>query len=205
MKSVLGVAAGVVVLAAAVGGYQYWQLSSAASRWSSAKEVTFEEMTKEGRTWKVRFEAIVDRPLDQVWAAIQQPERSSEFIPDTFKKSELKSHEGNKKVVEMQIKVLTLPIQTFLAETTYDDAAKKVDVVTRGGPQDLIASYALEPSPDGAKTRLVYQGAAQEKISVPLPESVQKGAMRELFVKQMRAIVAGIDQELAERQQPIAP
>jgi hypothetical protein len=99
----------------------------------------------------------------------------------------------------MQIRVLTLPVQTFLAEMTYDAAAKAVSVETRGGAQDLVATYRLESSPDGTSTRLVYSGKAEERINVPLPESVQKGAMRELFVKQVRAIERGIEQELRDR------
>jgi carbon monoxide dehydrogenase subunit G len=199
MKTIVGVVVGVVVLLAALGGWQYWRMTSAASRWSSAEELAFEEIVKNGRTWTVRLESVIERPIDQVWEAMQQPERSAEFIPETFKRSELKSSSDGKKIVEMQIRVLTLPVQTFLAEMTYDAAAKAVSVETRGGAQDLVATYRLESSPDGTSTRLVYSGKAEERINVPLPESVQKGAMRELFVKQVRAIERGIEQELRDR------
>jgi hypothetical protein len=46
---------------------------------------------------------------------------------------------------------------------------------------------------DPNKTLLVLDGTAVDKVSVPLPLSVQKGAMRELFVNQVRAIQKGIE------------
>lgn len=201
MKGIVGVVVGIVALVAGLAGWQYWRLTSAADRWSGAEELAFEEITKQGRTWTVRLESVIGRPIDQVWEAMQQPERSAEFIPETFKKSELKSSGDGKKVVEMQVQVLTLPVQTFLAEMTYDAAVKTVSVTTRGGAQDLVATYRLESSPDGTSTRLLYSGKAEERINVPLPESVQKGAMRELFVKQVRAIERGIEQELRAREE----
>lgn len=204
MKTFVGIAVAVVVATAAFLGWQYWRLSSAASRWAGAEEVAFEEIVKEGRTWKVRLESVIDRPIELVWEAMQQPESSAEFIPETFKKSELKSSSEDRKVVEMQIQVLTLPVQTFVAEMTYDDEAKTVSVETKGGAQELRAMYRLEASPDGSKTRLAYSGVAEERIQVPLPEDVQKGAMRELFVKQVRAIEEGIEQELRARRERAA-
>jgi carbon monoxide dehydrogenase subunit G len=204
MKTIVSVVIGVALLLAALGGWQYWRMTSAASRWSGAEELTFEEIVKDGRTWTVRLESVIAKPIDQVWEAMQQPERSAEFIPETFKKSELKSSGDGKKIVEMQIQVLTLPVQTFLAEMTYDAAAKTVSVQTRGGPQELVATYRLESSPDGTSTRLRYSGKAEERINVPLPESVQKGAMRALFVSQVRAIERGIEQELRDRAEKAA-
>jgi carbon monoxide dehydrogenase subunit G len=204
MKTIVGVVIGAALLLAALGGWQYWRMTSAASRWSGSEELVFEEIAKNGRTWTVRLESVIAKPIDQVWEAMQQPERSAEFIPETFKKSELKSSGDGKKIVEMQIQVLTLPVQTFLAEMTYDAVAKTVSVETRGGPQELVATYRLESSPDGTSTRIRYSGKAEERINVPLPESVQKGAMRALFVSQVRAIERGIEQELRDRAEKAA-
>lgn len=199
MKTIVGVVIGVAALVVAAGAWQYWRLQSAADSWGSAEELVLDEIVKDGRTWNVRLEAVIDKPIELVWEAMQQPERSAEFIPETFKKSELKSSGDGKKIVEMHVQVLTLPVQQFLAEMTYDADAKTVGVVTKGGPQQLVATYRLEPSPDGRRTLLRYAGKAEERINVPLPESVQKGAMRELFVKQVRAIERGIEQEIRAR------
>jgi hypothetical protein len=199
MKAILGAIGAVVVVAALYYGYVLMSARSAARQWDNAKEISLEEITKDGQTWNVKFESVLDRPIDQVWEAFGQPQRSAEFIPDTFKKSELKSSAGNKKVLEMQVQVLTLPLQTFVTEMTYDEPGKTVGVKTLQGPQDLTATYVLEPSPDGKKTLIRYTSTAVNKINVPLPESVQRGAVKELFVKQIRAINAGIEDELKKR------
>ena len=199
MKAILGVVGAVVVVAALYYGYVLMGARSAAKQWDNAKEISLEEIVKDGQTWKVKFESVIDKPIDQVWQAFGSPERSAEFIPETFKKSELKSSAGNKKVLEMQVQVLTLPLQTFVTEMTYDEAGKTVGVKTLQGPQDLTATYKLEASPDGKKTLIRYDSTAVNKINVPLPESVQRGAVKELFVKQMRAINAGIEDELKKR------
>jgi carbon monoxide dehydrogenase subunit G len=199
VKIVLAVIGAVVLLVVAFLGYQYWRLQRAAVQWDSAEEILSESIEQVDRTWHVRFQSVVDRPIDQVWRAVQQPERSSEFI-ENFKKSELKRHEGNKKVVETQVQVLTLPLQTALMEYTFDESAKQVEVKTlQSATQDLTATLKLESSPDGKKTLLTYQATATPKVNIPLPVSAQKGAMREIFVKTVQAIKKGIEQEEAER------
>src|SRR5262249_42314134 len=42
------------------------------------------------------------------------------------------------------------------------------------------------------RTLLVFDGTAEDKVSLPLPQSVVEGALRELFVVQVRAIQAAI-------------
>jgi len=199
MKAILGVIGVIVLAVIAFVGYQYWRLQQAAVEWESAEEIISESIEQEDRTWVVKFQSVIDKPLDQVWQAVQQPERSSEFISN-FKKSELKKHEGNKKVIETQVQVLTLPVQTAVMEYTFDEANKSVDLKTlQSASQDLSASLKLEPSPDGKKTLLTYDAKATPKINVPLPVSAQKGAMRELFVKTVQAIKKGIEDEETKR------
>jgi carbon monoxide dehydrogenase subunit G len=199
MKVILGIVAAIVVLVVAFVGYQYWALQRAAVQWDSAEEIMAESIEQVDRTWKVHFESVIDKPLDQVWQAVQQPERSSEFITN-FKKSELKKHEGNKKVIETQVQVLTLPLQTAVMEYTFNEPAKQVELKTlQSATQDLSATLKLEPSPDGKKTLLSYDASATPKVNIPLPVSAQKGAMRELFVKTVQAIKKGIESEEARR------
>jgi carbon monoxide dehydrogenase subunit G len=142
------------------------------------------------------MESVIGKPIDKVWQALHRPERSSEFIP-AFKKSELKKEEGNKKVVEFQVQVLTLPLQTFVVEITFDEANRRMGLKSLSGPQDQNATYQLKAL-DPEKTLLTYAATATDKINVPLPLSVQKGAVREIFVNQMRAIVKGIESDEAK-------
>lgn len=193
MKGLLSLVVVVVVLVAAFFGYQYWKLKSLASQYASAKEIAKESIENDGPKWKIHMESVLAQPSDKVWKALQQPERSHEFM-DSFKKSELKSSQGNKKIVEFQVKVLTLPLQTFVSELTFDDSSRTMTVKTISGPQDLNATYRLQAI-DAAKTLLVYDATAVNRVSVPLPLSVQKGAIREIYVNQIRAIEKGIASE----------
>lgn len=199
MKTVLAVVGGVVLLVIAFVAYKYVELSREAEKYKDAKEVVSESIEKDGTKWNVKFESVIAKPIDKVWAAMHQPERSAEFI-DSFKKSELKKNEGNEKVVEIQVQVLTLPLQTFLADFHFDDADHQMMLKTLSGPQDLNAVYQLR-SLGSDRTLLTYNATATDKVSVPLPLSVQKGAVRELFVKTIQAIEKGIEANDKERQQ----
>lgn len=196
MKAVLAVVGVIVVLVVGYLGYRYWQLRQLAAKYATAKEIAAESMEKDGTQWTIHMESVLAQPIDKVWKALRQPERSHEFI-EAFRKSELKKEEGSTKVIEFQVQVLTLPLQTFVAELTYDDAGHRVALKTLSGPQDQNATYQLTAI--GAdRTLLVLDGTAVDRITVPLPLSVQKGAMRELFVNQVRAIEKGIAAEEAK-------
>lgn len=198
MKVVLGIVAAIVVVAALFLGYQYVQLQQAAVQWDDAKEILSESIEQEDRVWKVRLQAIIDEPIDLVWEAVQQPERSAEYV-DSFKKSELEKQEGNSKTVLLQVQVLTLPVQTQIMKFTFDDETKSAKLTTvQSAAQDLTARYHLKPSPDGKKTLFTYEAEAEAKINVPLPVSAQKGAFKEIFVKTIRAIKKGIGEEKAK-------
>jgi len=196
MKNIVAIIVVVVVLVAAFLGYQYWKLQSLAAKYANAKEIAAESIEKDGSNWKVHMESVIAQPIDKVWKALQQPERSHEYI-EAFKKSELKKTEGNTKTVEFQVQVLTLPIQTFVAQLTFDESNHRMTVKTLSGPQDQNATYQLT-SVDPTKTLLTYDATATDRISVPLPLTVQKGAVREIYVNQIRAIEKGIAEEDAK-------
>ncbi|MGH7896399.1 MAG: hypothetical protein ACREQQ_00485 [Candidatus Binatia bacterium] len=196
MKAILSVIGVIVLLVVAFFGYKYWQLQSMAAKYKDAKEVAAESIEKDGTKWTIHMESVIAKPIDKVWQALHQPERSHEFI-EAFKKSELKKQEGNTKTVEFQVQVLTLPLQTFIVALTFDDASQTMSAKALAGPQDQSATYKLSPLPEN-KTLLVYDATATDKISVPLPLSVQKGAVRELFVNQVRAIQKGIESDEAK-------
>src|SRR5712692_3751017 len=170
MKAILAVVGVVILLAVAYVGFKYWQLQQMAAKYKDAKEVASESIEKDGSKWTIHMESVIGKPIDKVWKALHQPERSHEFI-EAFKKSELKKEEGNVKTVEFQVQVLTLPLQTFVVQLTFDDAGHSVGLKTLSGPQDQTATYQLTML-DPNKTLLVLDGTAVDKVSVPLPLSV---------------------------------
>jgi len=186
VKAILTAVGVVFLLIALYLGYRYWELQQMAAKYASAKEIAAESIEKEGPKWTIHFESVIAQPIDKVWKAMHQPERSHEFM-DAFKRSELKKEEGNTKTVEFDVQVLTLPIQTFVAELTFDDAKHQMSLKTLSGPQDQTATYRLRAL-DADKTLLIYDATAVDRVSVPIPQGVQQSALRELFVNQIRAI-----------------
>src|SRR5882724_1540803 len=135
MKIILAAIAVVIVLVAAFLGYKYWRLQELAAKYGNAKEVAEESIEKDGTRWTIHMESVLGQPIDKVWKALHQPERSHEFI-EAFRKSELKTEEGNTKTVEFQVQVLTLPPQSFVVQLTFDDPNHTMTAKTLSGPQD---------------------------------------------------------------------
>ena len=196
---------GLAILAAALGGgVWYWRLQREAVRWNDAKEIYSQAIEHDGSVWHVAIESMVDKPSYLVWEAMKQPERSSEFI-EAFRKSQLLEEQDDRKVVRMQIQVLTLPVITFDAEFRYDEAARRVAMKSLGTPpQEVQASYELVPSPDGTKTLVRYKGTVTNRVQVPLAENVQRGAIQQLFVQTIRALHKGIERGEQEAREAAA-
>ncbi len=190
--SKIAAAVGVLVLViAAYLAYRYWQIQSLAKKYATASEIAAASIQKNGPTWTIHIESVIADPIDAVWKALRQPERSAELVPTAFHRSTLVKEEGSKKTVELEVTLLSLPSQKMLAELAYDDAARQVKIETSKGLQDMRGRYQLTAlSPE--KTLLVFEGTAVEKVSLPLPQSVVEGALRELFVVQVRAVQVAI-------------
>jgi polyketide cyclase/dehydrase/lipid transport protein len=186
-KIAIGVVA-VIAVVAAYFGYRYWELQQLAAKYKDAKEIASATIEKDRSTWNMRIESVFAEPIDKVWAALQHPEHSHDRVPDVFRKSELVKSEGNRKTLELEVRVLSLPSQTMTAELTYDDARKVMALKTSKGLQDLDVTYQLTAlAPD--RTLLTYSGTAVERVSIPVPsQSIIEGALRELFVAQVHAM-----------------
>lgn len=176
-----------LVILLAVGWY-YYDLQRQAAKFKDAKEIVEESFEKDGAVAKARYVGIADGPIDKVQDAVWAVERSSQMI-DNIKKSELVKHEGNTKVVIMQLQALNLPLQQNTMEFTLDPAQHQVTFKTlQAQAADLQGTYKLEASPDGTKTRITWESTSTDKIAVPFPSSVIEGANRETFVNFMRGI-----------------
>jgi len=177
MGKIAAVIAVLILVIAAYLGYRYWQIQSLAKKYAKASEIAAASIEKNGPTWTIHIESVIADPIDAVWKALRQPERSAELVPTAFKRSTLIKEEGSKKSLELEVTLLSLPSQRMVAALTYDDAAHKVKINTSKGLQDINGQYKLTAlSPD--KTLLVFDGTAVEKVSLPLPQSVVEGALR---------------------------
>ena len=185
-KVVLGVVALVVVAAAAYFIIPIW---SSTAKWKGpVKEIEFEKFTKEGDITTIQFTSRLEAPLDKVQAAMWGVERGAESV-EGIRESKLVKEDGNTKVVELQLKLLSLPLQQFTMEFSLDPGKHRMSFKTlQSQTQDLNGWYQLEGSPDGTQTRVSYQAKSRAKIPLPVPQSVQESAQKEFFVNTIRGI-----------------
>ena len=151
------------------------------------KEIAFEDITKDGKTFTIEMRSRIDAPLDEVWAVLKTPETLADHS-DQYKRSKLLKEEGDSK--ELELDVMTLGnLQNFVMRLTFDDAKHLVTLKTlQSTLADITGSYELKPSPDGKKTLYIYKATQTDKVALPLSVDVQRSAIKESFVNQVRAM-----------------
>jgi carbon monoxide dehydrogenase subunit G len=166
----------------------YFRAQKAAKVWDGpVAEIVYEHLEKDGKVFDVEMHSRIDAPVDKVWAAMKQPEKLAE-MSDQYKKSTLLKEEGNTKQVELHVLALD-NLQQFTVELTFDDQKKSISIKTlQSTLADITGSYSVEPSPDGTKTLYVYKAKQTDKIALPISVDVQRSALKEAFVNQVRAI-----------------
>ncbi len=195
MKKALGIVGAVVLLGVAWLGYQYMALQRAAVEWEGPiVEIAAEKMEKAEGTWNIEFQTMFDAPVDRVYEAFSQPERAHEFNPEKIVGSNLKSSSANTKLVEVTARVLNLPLQKVTMEYTFFPGEKRIASRSINyNLADMTSEYRFEPSPDGKRTLLRFSQQSKEKLGNPLPQSVQKGALKESYVTQVRTVKKALD------------
>ena len=189
MKAILAL---VVALVLAIGAYFFWEyraIQEAAN--GPAKEIVSESITRSGDTWNVSFVSKFDAPVDKVYAAMSDPENGHDRVPLNILKSELVKQDGNTKLVDVVLKTDILPpgfkVQNVRLEYTFFPTehrftSRSIDFKLA----DLDSEYKFEPTPDGKGTLLRFKQTSKDKAPM-LVESLQKGALRETYITQVRA------------------
>lgn len=187
MKAIVGL---VLALVVALGGYVLYQKHKIEQAISGpAKELVSESMEKKGDVWHVEFVSKFDAPVDKVFEAFSKPEKGHDVLPENVLKSELVKEEGTKKTVEIVGKLDILPpgfkVQNLQTEYNFFPGERRITSRSLDFKlADLVAEYKFEATPDG-KTLLRFTETSKDKGGIPV-ESVQKGALREMFVTQVR-------------------
>jgi len=180
------VAVGGVVGCDAIGGY--FRARNAAIKWDGQiEEIAFANLPKDGKVFDIEMHSRIDAPIDKVWEAMKHPEKLSQNS-EQYKKSDLLKDEGNVKELELHVMALD-NLQTLTVRMEFDDATKTVKIKTlTSSIADIDGSYHLETSPDGQKTAYIYKAKQTDKVALPISEDVQRSAIKESFVSQVRAI-----------------
>ncbi len=158
----------------------------------TSKEVLTESIEKVGDTWNVRFTSRIDAPPDKVFEALSHPERARELSPDNVMKSELVSESGNVKVIDLVGKLDILPpgfkVQNLRNEwTLYPDEKRITSRSIDFKLADVNSEFKLAPSPDGKGTIVTFTQTCKDKAPL-IVESLQRGALKELYVRQVQAV-----------------
>jgi hypothetical protein len=158
----------------------------------TSKEIASESMEKSCDTWHVKFQTKIDAPPDKVYEAFAQPERSHEFAPDNVMKSELVSQSGNIKVVDIVGKLDVLPpgfkVQDLRSEfTLYPDEKRITSKSVDFKLADIASEYKFEPADGGKATMITFTQTSKDKGGLPV-ESLQKGALKETYVRQVQMV-----------------
>lgn len=166
----------------------YFRARSAAVKWEGPiEEIASADITKDGKVFTIHMTSRIDAPPDKVWAAMQHPEKLSENS-EQYKKSELLKDEGTHKELELHLMALD-NLQQLTVAMDFDEANKTLKIKTLSSTiADIDGAYHLEPSPDGQKTLYVYDAKQTDKVALPISEDVQRSAIKESFVNQVRAI-----------------
>lgn len=156
------------------------------------REIKTESMAKKGDTWTVAFTSEIAAPVDKVFEAFSQPEKGHDLLPENVLKSELKSSEGNKKVIDLVIKLDILPpgfkVQNPINEYEFFPDQKKIVQKTLDFKlADIQSEFQFKPSADGKGTTVDFKQTSKDKSSM-IVESLQRGALRETYVIQIKTV-----------------
>lgn len=180
----------IVVLVLLVGGYFFLQLrgvQQAAVKWEGAvPEIVSESIEKEGEVTTVRLSSRIDAPVDAVFAAFQEPEKAQGAVAEI---KQAKVLEGDDKRKQVEFHILTLgQLNVFTVDLTYDKEGKAVGIKTVEGAIDIDGNYELVASPDGKRTLVEYTATQRNKLPLPVPQDVERSAIKEQFANLMKAI-----------------
>jgi hypothetical protein len=186
MRTIHGVVLG-LVLAAAIGGCGGCGGGEVAG---PVKEIATESISKEGDTWHVQFVTHFDAPVDKVYEAFTHPEKGHDILPDAILQTAVVSDDGNVKVVDIVGRLDILPpgfkVQNLRNEYTfYPDEKRITSRSVDFKLADINSEFKFTPSDDGKGTTLTFTETSKDKAPM-LVESLQKGALRETYVTQIK-------------------
>lgn len=186
----------IVVIAIAAGAWVFFKargVQQAAVKWEGqVPEITSEKISKENEVVSVNLTSRIDAPVADVFESFQNPERSQGLVEE-IKVAKVLSGDDKKKTVEFHITTLG-QLQVLTVDLTYQKDQNLVGIKTVEGVIDIDGKYALTPSPDGKKTLVTYTATQRNKLPLPVPESVERSAIKEQFANLMRAIKKDLEQ-----------
>ena len=186
MRTIHGVILG-LFLAAAIGGCGG---CGGGATLGPVAEISTERIEKVGDTWHVDFVTNFNAPVDKVYDAFTHPEKGHDILPESVLKADVVSENGNTKVVDIVGRLEILPpgfkVQTLRNEYVFYPDQKRITSKSIDFKlADINSEWKFTPSADGKGTTLTFTQTSKDK-SPMLVESLQKGALRETYVTQVK-------------------
>lgn len=189
----------IVVIAIAAGAWVFFKargVQQAAVKWEGPiDEIVFDDIKRDEKDRdqvNVTLTSRIDAPVADVFEAFQNPERSQGLVEE-IKVAKVLAGDDQKKTVEFHITTLG-QLQVLTVDLTYLKDQNTIGIKTVEGVIDIDGKYALTPSPDGKKTLVTYAATQRNKLPLPVPESVERSAIKEQFANLMRAIKKDLEQ-----------
>ena len=187
----------IVILVAVVGGYFFFQMrkvQQAAVKWEGpVPEIVSEDIQKDRDLTTVKLASRIDAPIDDVFEAFTKPDQLQGTVAD-IKLSKVLSGDDQKKQVEFHITTLG-QLQVFTVDLTFDKSQKQVGIKTVEGVIDIDGVYALSSSPDGKVTLVSYTATQRNKLPLPVPQDVERSAIKEQFANLMKGVKSVLAKE----------
>jgi len=197
MKKLFLSLAAVLIVGLGFFGWRFYQPPMVALEWEGpSEEILSEKLDKRADTMTMEFTSQLDAPIADIWQAFSEPERIAEFS-ETVRISRLLKAQGNSKLVLFELELLGQPQRLSLEFTFISDENRVLIKSVESQLSDIQGEYHFTPSPDGAKTLLTYSAVVKDKVSLPVPLSLQKSAARETFVSTVRALKKGLEAQNA--------
>jgi len=189
----------IVVIAIAAGAWLFFKargVQQAAVKWEGPiDEIVFEDIKRDEKDRdrvNVNLTSRIDAPVAEVFESFQNPERSQGLVEE-IKLAKVLSGDDQKKTVEFHITTLG-QLQVLVVDLSYLKDQSTIGIKTVEGVIDIDGKYALTASPDGKKTLVSYTATQRNKLPLPVPESVERSAIKEQFANLMRAIKRDLEQ-----------
>jgi hypothetical protein len=172
VKVIVGAVVGLVAL---VVGYYVINLQREAAKWNNAKEIDEATFTRSDNTTTARFVGVVDGPIDKVQEALWDVEHGAGTIENIQLEP---AAAGRERQRGRDASEGAQPAAPALQDGIHASSrAAPHHLKTTESQLRISRAYLLEASPDGKRTRVVYEFTGRTR-SRSVPSSVLERDVR---------------------------
>ena len=145
------------------------------------------EETQGDGSVRMEFVSLMNAPADALFMAFSDVEHHAEFV-EGVTESKLVSSKDNTKTIDITNQVLGRPNRAKI-EWTIEPQKRKLSFKTVEAQfTDNSAEYAIEPSPDGTRSRVTTIYYLRDKGGHPFPLYSLRTAIRDNYVEAVSSV-----------------